>query len=128
MEAQLEVSARRRHSLSLPKSSFFVERVEFVGVNILPSGNMPERSKHDLLRKWPKPKDIHNVASYIAFGMFYMKCISRFEMKVKLLRELTNSHGWDVLILYPGNVTAGGSAESCYRLAGSVRSSVEGSG
>ena len=81
----MEVSARRRHSLSLPKSSFFVERVEFVGVNILPSGNMPERSKHDLLRKWPKPKDIHNVASYIAFGMFYMKCISRFEMKVKLL-------------------------------------------
>ena len=116
MEAQLEVAALRRLSLthcnyveptgpkkgregpsttyshlpsvftvwplSLLKSSFFVERVEFVSVDISPSGNMPACSKHDLLRKWPRPKDIRHVATFIAFGMFYMRMrwISWFEM------------------------------------------------
>ena len=100
MEAQLEVSALRRLSLSLPKFSFFVERVEFVGVDISTSGNMPARSKHDLLRKWPKPKDIRDVASFIAFGMFYMRWIPWFEMRVKPLRDLTKSYGWDTPV-YP---------------------------
>ena len=98
MEAQLEVSALRRLSLSLPKSRFFVERVEFVGVDISESYNMPARSKHELVRSWPKPNDIRAVALFIAFGMFYSKWIPYFEIKVQPLRKLTNDYGWDVLV------------------------------
>ena len=70
IEAQWEVSALWRLSLSLPKSSFFVERVDLVDVDILLSGNMPARSmEHDLLRKWPKPKDICDVASRLSLPL-----------------------------------------------------------
>ena len=57
-------------------------RTHDVQVGIFCSGNMPACSKHDLLRKWPKPKDIRDVATFIAFGMFYMRMrwIPWFEM------------------------------------------------
>ena len=73
MESQLYIAARRRLSISLPKSSFFPDRVEFVGVDVGIDSNMPAKSKHELLRKWPKPVDIRAVASFICFGMWYQK-------------------------------------------------------
>ena len=67
MESQLYVSARRRLSISLPKPSFFPDRVEFVSVDIGIDSNMPAKSKHELLRKLPKAVDIRALASFILF-------------------------------------------------------------
>ena len=95
MEAQFTVAAHRRLSFSLPKSLFFPDRVEFVGIDIGIEYNMPAASKFELLRTWPKAVDVRAVASFIAFGMWYQKWIPYFEIKVQPLREITNSYEWD---------------------------------
>ena len=65
---QFKVSGLQQLSFSLPKYSFFPKRVEFVGINIGINHNMPAKNKHELLRTWPKPKDIHEVAAFIGIG------------------------------------------------------------
>ena len=95
MLCQLKVAALRGLSFSLPKSSFFPKRVEFVGINIGIKHNMLSKSKHEFLKTWPKPRDIHLVAALIAFGMFYQKWIPYYEVKVKALRLITNTPHWD---------------------------------
>ena len=88
MEAQLEVCARRRLSISLPKSFFFPERMEFVGVDVATRGNHPAMSKHELLQTWPKPQIIRDIASFIAFGLFYSRWIPFYEQKIGPFREI----------------------------------------
>ena len=95
MEAQLTVATRCRLSFSLPKSLFFSDRVEFVGIDIGIKFNMPATSKFELLCAWPKAVDVRAVASFILFGMWYQKWISYFEIKIQLLREITNTHECD---------------------------------
>ena len=58
MEAQFTVAAHRRLSFSLPKSLFFPNCVEFVGIDIGIGFNMPAASKFKLLRTWPKAVDV----------------------------------------------------------------------
>ena len=83
VEAQLDVSALWHHSLSLPKSSFFVERVEFVGVDISPSGNTYACTQQT--QSSPQMAQTQGylrrcVASFIACSMFYVIWIPWFEM------------------------------------------------
>ena len=69
MEAQFTVAALRRLYFSLPKSLFFPDRLEFVGINIIIEYNMPAASKFELLHTWPKALEVRAAASFIAFGM-----------------------------------------------------------
>ena len=54
IEAQFTVAALCRLSFSLPKSLFFPDCVEFIGINIAIKFNIPAVSKFELPRKWPK--------------------------------------------------------------------------
>ena len=95
MEAQFTVATLCRLYFSLPKSLFFPDRVEFVGIYIGIEFNMPVVSKFELLCTWPKAVDVQAVASFIFFGMWYQKWIPYFEVKVQPLRENTNTNEWD---------------------------------
>ena len=75
-----------RLTLSLKKSHFFPKRVEFVGIDILPDGNRPAMSKHELLKHWPIPELVRNVTSFVGFLQFYSKFIPNFEIRVEPLR------------------------------------------
>ena len=97
MECQFIVAAHRRLSFSLPKTHFMPERVEFVGVDVGVQGNFPAKSKHVLLQSWPKPTTIRDVASFVAFGLFYSKWIPYYEVKVGPLRTLCLEH-YDIVI------------------------------
>ena len=88
---QFKVATLRPFSFSLPKSSFFPNRFEFVGIDIGIKHNMSAKSKHALLRTWPKPRDICAVAAFIAFSMFYQKWILYYDVKVKVLMLITNT-------------------------------------
>ena len=54
-------------------------------------------SKHVLLKSWPKPITIRDVASFIEFGLFYSKWIQFYEVKIAPLRDLSRAH-YDVSI------------------------------
>ena len=73
MLCQFKVAALQILSFRLPNSSLFPKRVEFVGIDIGIKHNMPYKSKHELLKMWPKPRDICVVEAFVAFVMFYQK-------------------------------------------------------
>ena len=95
MESIFEVAARRWLSFSLPKSSFFPTRITFVGVDVGKYHNFPDKNKHELLKTWPAPVDVQAVASFIAFGLFYMKWIPYYEVKIIPLRLICAESLWD---------------------------------
>ena len=76
-------------SLSLPKARIFPQRFEFVGVDVSPDGNRPALSKHILLKTWPDPRNVHDVAKFISFIAFYALFIPLFELRIATLRDIT---------------------------------------
>jgi hypothetical protein len=76
-------------SLSLKKARIFPKCFEFVGVDVIPTGNFPARSKHILLESWPIPAEVRDVAKFIGFGQFYSRFIPNFELRVTALCSIT---------------------------------------
>ena len=87
-ECQLDVCLRRRLSLNLKKCHLFSPRFEFVGHDIAEDGNHPAQSKFDLIRNWPHPRIVRDVASLLGFCMFYSCYIPWLEVRCKDLRLL----------------------------------------
>ena len=88
IECQLRVCKAYRLTLSLKKSHFFPKRLEFVGIDVSPDGNRPAMSKHDLIKSWPIPELVRDVASFVGFLQFYSKFIPNFEIRVEPLRRI----------------------------------------
>ncbi len=66
IECQLRIAKVYCLTLSLKKSHFFAKRFEFVGIDVSPDGNRPAMSKHKLLRSWPTPSLVCDVANLLA--------------------------------------------------------------
>jgi hypothetical protein len=88
MECQLQICRPYRLSLSLKKSHFFPTRFEFVDINVSADGNRPAMSKHDLLRHWPIPEFVRDIASFVGFLQFYSNFIPHFEVRALPLCEI----------------------------------------
>ena len=88
LEAMFDVCLRRRLSLNLRKCHLFTPRFEFVGHDIAEDGNHPASSKFDLLRRWPNPVTVRDVASLIGFCQFYACYIPWLEVRIKNCRAL----------------------------------------
>ena len=67
---------------------FFPKWLEFVGIDVLPDGNRPAMSKHELIQHWPIPEFVRDVASFVGFLQFYSKFIPNFEIRVEPLRRI----------------------------------------
>ncbi len=88
MECQLQICKAYCLTLSLKKSCFFLKCFKFVGANVLPDGNRPAMSKHQLLDHWPTPEFVRNIVSFIGFVQFCSAFIFYFEICKKLLWEI----------------------------------------
>ncbi len=89
IECQLQVCQSYRLSLSLCKHHIFPKRFEFVGIIVCSDGNRPTMSKHQLLKHWPQPEIIRDVAKIVGFAQFYSKFIPQFELRISPLHDLT---------------------------------------
>ena len=85
---QLRICKAYRLTLSLKKSHFFPKRLEFVGIDVSPDGNRPAMSKHELIKHWPVPELVRDIASFVGFLQFYSKFIPNFEIRVEPLRRI----------------------------------------
>jgi hypothetical protein len=47
-------------------------------------------SKHKLIKHWPIPKLVQDVASFIGFLQFYSKFIQNFEIQVEPFRRIVD--------------------------------------
>jgi hypothetical protein len=89
MECQLRICQSYQLSLSLRKSHIFHKHFEFIGIDVCLDGNHPAMSKHQLLKHWPQPETVCDVAKIIKFAQFYSKFIPHFELWIALLWALT---------------------------------------
>jgi hypothetical protein len=90
---QLQVCQAYHLSLNLCKSHFFPRHFEFVGIDVSPDRNFPASSKHSLLKTWPAPELVRDVAKFIGFAQFYSCFIHHFELCISPLRKLcTNEY------------------------------------
>ncbi len=89
MECQLKICQAYWLSLNLCKSHIFPSHFEFVGINVCADGNRPAQSKHTLLKTWPAPETVRDVAKFIGFAQFYSRFIHNFELRVVLLCKIT---------------------------------------
>ena len=88
IRCQLIVCQAYRFNLNLLKSFFFPQRFEFVGIDVSPDGNRPAKSKHGLIKSWPAPEFVRDVAKFIGFAQFYSRFIQHFELRISPLREI----------------------------------------
>ncbi len=88
MECHFRICKAYHLSLSLKKSHFFPKWFEFVGINVSADGNRPAISKHKLLRHWPVPETVRDVASFVGFLQFYSNFIPHFEIRALPLRDI----------------------------------------
>jgi hypothetical protein len=72
----------------MKKSHFFPKLLEFIGIDVSPNGNQPAMSKHELLKHWPIPEYVRDVASFVGFLQFYSKFIPHFKVRVDPLRQI----------------------------------------
>jgi hypothetical protein len=117
MECQLQVCMAYHLSLSLKKSFIFPKRFEFVGNDVCPKGNRPAQSKHQLLKSWPSPEIVRDVAKFIGFAQFYSKYIHHFELRIIPLRELMAKREYT-------DPVAGIWTEACQRSLDDIREAI----
>ena len=88
MECQLRVCLSQNLSLSLKKTFIFPKRFEFVGTDVTLDGNRPAMSKHELLKTWPQPVIVRDIAKFVGFILFYSRYITHCEIRLEPLRDL----------------------------------------
>ena len=81
MRCQLKVCQAYHLSLTLSKSHFFPKQFEFVGIDMCDHGNRPAQSKFMLLKTWPAPEFVRDIAKFISFAQFYSRFIPNSEMR-----------------------------------------------
>jgi len=89
LTCQLDVCLSQNLSLSLKKSFFCPDRMEFVSHDICANGNCPAMSKHALLAHWPPFIIARDIASFVGFLNFYSCYIPCFEQRIVPLQNLS---------------------------------------
>jgi hypothetical protein len=100
MECQLKVCQAYWLSLNLRNSHIFLLHFKFLGINVCADGNRPAQSKHTLLKTWPAPKAVRDVAKFIGFAQFYSRFIHNFELCITPLRKITKQEFTNPVALF----------------------------
>ena len=87
-----QVFLKYRVSFRLDKCEFLKPRVEYVGHDILPSGNSPASSKFSMINDWPLPTTGQSLFSFIGLVNFYHRYAPYMELRLKPLRKLVKAH------------------------------------
>ncbi len=85
------------------KSHIFLSHFEFIGIDVCTDGNRPAQSKHTLLKTWPAPETVWDVAKFIGFAQFSSRFIHNFELRIAPLREITKQEYTDPVAQYWSN-------------------------
>lgn len=75
-------------SFKLSKCEFFFDRLDFVGIDINRDGNMPARSKFEMITNTPLPHMQQQLSGFISLCGFYSKFCPWFETELTPLCRL----------------------------------------
>ena len=88
LECYFRIYLKYRVTLKLAKCDFLKKRFEFVGHDVLASGNTTAESKYYLINDWKQPTTGDGLHSFFSLCNFYQKFFPLFEAKVSPLRNL----------------------------------------
>ena len=77
-----------RVSFKVNKFMLFNERFEYVGRDIMTTGNTTTQSKYGLVISWTRPTTRDNLRSFVLFCDFYARFVPMFQIRCKPLRDL----------------------------------------
>src|SRR5204862_4750538 len=75
--------------ISLEKSKFHVQEVEFLGHTIKVGGIAISKDKVEAILNWLEPKTLKEVQSFLGFANYYRKFIRGYREVAKPLTDLT---------------------------------------
>ena len=75
LEYYMRVYFKYRESFKLGKCDFLSERFEFIGRNIMPTGNTTTTSKYDLITDWKLPTIAAGLHSFVSLVNFYKRSV-----------------------------------------------------
>ena len=78
--------------ISLEKSKFHVQEVEFLGHTIKVEGIAISKDKVEAILNWLEPKSLKEVQSFLGFANYYRKFIKGYKEVAKLLTNLTRKY------------------------------------
>ena len=70
------------------KCEFFKHRIAYLGHIVSDKGIETDPKKIEAILKWPVPKTVHDVRSFLGFTNYYRKFIYKYAQKAKPLNEL----------------------------------------
>ncbi len=69
--------------------------IEFLGQQITPKGMAPTEAKLRAVREWERPRNVHEVRSFLGFANYYRRFVRMFAHLASPLTELTKKGvGW----------------------------------
>ena len=72
------------------KCAFFKDRITYLGHIVLKEGIEVNPSKITAIQKWPRPKTVTDVRSFLGFTNYYRKFMHRYAQISKPLNDLTS--------------------------------------
>ena len=71
------------------KCSFFEEKVEYLGFDVLRDGVQPSPEKIRTVVEWPQPQSVKDIRNFLGLAGFYRRFIRNFSLKARPLTNLT---------------------------------------
>lgn len=71
------------------KCNLFRAEVRYLGHVLSSSGLKPDNEKVDVVRNWPRPRDLHEVRSFLGLCTYYRRFIQNFSLVARPLHHLT---------------------------------------
>ena len=79
------------------KCHFLIDRVVYVGHDLLANGNCPAQSKFDIIKDWETPTTGSSLHFFVGLVMFCHQYAPYLEMCIKLLRRLLKPYFRDII-------------------------------
>ena len=72
------------------KCEFFKSRINYLGHIVSKNGIETDPKKIEAIQKWPRPKTVHDVCSFLGFTNYYHKFIYKYAQKARPLNQLVS--------------------------------------
>jgi hypothetical protein len=88
----LQILRNKQLYAKLSKCEFFKKEIGFLGHVINQHGIKMESSKIEAVTKWPQPKNVHEVRSFLGLAGYYRRFVKDFSMIASPLTELLHKN------------------------------------